>query len=234
MVRIYVCMVYDRPMIRRNLFQFLFLLVIISCSLVLNGEVVDEAMEKREKRLQQSKVGDWVEYCNVMRMDTALLGNQTITNIVRTAVIQKDAVSVTLKTVKVDSGEAMGEEKVIFGKPRKKEDPNRQLPQEALGYEYLTVGGQDLDCEWTEDEYSSKLATGDSILYTAKIWTCDDIPVEGIVKEFIVIKPDPAQQDERAIRGAKTAVAGSTTTKMMLRFGRASDSPKVEDSSSKP
>jgi hypothetical protein len=192
-------------------------------SVTFAGQMVDQALEKREERLKNSKVGDWVEYDQTVGLDAF---RTNIVNRIRVTVTQKDETSVTLKTVVAKTKEVLGEEKVVFGQPRQAKDPNKALPQEAMGWEQILVGEQDFQCQWTENEYHSRLKTGNTaIFYTEKIWTCDDVPVEGIVKSVIEIKPDdPAYTGGGESKDVK--VAGSVTTRILTGFGHAEEPAK--------
>lgn len=133
-----------------------------------------------ENPLKNAKVGDWVELAN--RTETM---GQTMTMQMKQSVVAKDETSVTLRTEVTMGGMKMpGQDvKVPFNQPY---EPYKQNLTDAKvtslgeGDETITVGGKSYKCHWSKVKVTA--AQPQPIEMTAKVWTCKDVPVHGMVR----------------------------------------------------
>lgn len=133
-----------------------------------------------ENPLKNAKVGEWIEYT----MRTEAMG-QKMEMQMKQSVAAKDATSVTLRVETTMMGQKMpGQDvKVPLDKPY---EPYTQgltgatVTQLGEGNETITVGGKSYACHWTKVKVVA--TQPQAAENTAKVWTCKDVPVNGLVR----------------------------------------------------
>ena len=204
----------------------LFLCLVFAPSLP--AYIVSEGEKEREEALQQSQIGDWVEY--ELAIQSKIPGAKAleepfnkVKNHRRVTVMKKDAKSVTLKIELISEKETQTkEEVVVFGQP-KKDDSSKQGLQEAEGWGPLRVGNADYECHWTEEAFTTKVAGNQRVQIMQKVWSSKDVPLDGVVKRTFTSNSETTQSGSTTMLGSTT-----TTTDLLVASGRAQAEPRSE------
>jgi hypothetical protein len=134
----------------------------------------------KENPFKNAKAGDWIEYT----MSTDAMG-QKMEMQVKQTVVAKDDTSVTLRMETTMMGQTMpgNDMKIPLDQPW---NPLSQRLSDAKvttlgeGNETVTVGGKSYACHWVQ----AKIVTTkpQATEGTLKVWTCKDVPVNGMVR----------------------------------------------------
>ncbi len=139
-----------------------------------------EAAKTTDNPLKKAQVGEFINF----KMTTESMGTKTDMQMKQT-VVEKDEVSVTLRTETTAMGMKMPPQdvKIMLNQPY---EPYKQGLTDAVvtpigeGNETLTVGGKSYACHWAKVKVVvSKPSEIESV---TTVWTCPEVPVNGMVK----------------------------------------------------
>lgn len=142
---------------------------------------IDEATPKvAGNPLKNAQVGEYINY----KMTSESMGAKTDVEMKQT-VIAKDDVSVTLKTETTAMGMKMPaqETKIMLDRPY---EPYKAGLTDAVvtplgeGEETITVGDKSYACHWAKVKVTT--ATPTAMESVSTVWSCPDVPVNGMVK----------------------------------------------------
>ena len=130
--------------------------------------------------LKNAKVGEYVDF----KMTTDTAGTKMEMQMKQT-VIAKDDVSVTLRTETTVGKQKMPPQdtKIMLNQPY---EPYKAGLTDAVitplgeGNENITVGGKPYACHWAKVKVVAAKPT--AVTSTTTVWSCKDVPVNGMVK----------------------------------------------------
>jgi hypothetical protein len=138
------------------------------------------ARAAEENPLKNANVGDWIEFV----MSTEAMG-QKMEMQMKQSVTAKDATFVTLRMETTMLGQQMPGQDVKIPLDTPYEPYTQGLADAKVtvlgeGNETLSVGGKSYACHWTKVKVvATKPQAAEN---TAKVWTCKDVPVNGLVR----------------------------------------------------
>lgn len=152
-------------------------LALCVCWVASRAESGDTAAENPFKK---ANVGDFVAYA----LD-ADMGAMKMKGTVKQTVTAKDekTATVAVETEMAGMPAQKNEVKIELDKPHDQVPPGAERKTLKEGDETIWVGGKEYKCHWVETETTMKMpnnmGTG---LTKAKVWTCQDVPLGGLVK----------------------------------------------------
>lgn len=179
-----------------------------TCAVVALGTLVLPLLTwAADNPYKNAKVGEWVE--TLMISETMGRKSEMKT---KQAVVAKDDVSVTLRTVVTMMGKEMPpqETKIMLNKsfnPYTQGDTNAKVTTLGEGDETITVDGKSYKCHWTKVKVvATKPASMES---TFKVWSSKDVPLAGTVK-----------MESETVMTMKEATMNTKMTMKLTGFGK--------------
>lgn len=131
---------------------------------------------------KKAKVGDWVKHktaTQTMGTNMSVLMTQKVT--------AKDDKGITIETVMEANGKKMAPQSATFTwdqlekkKGNAWQAPGAKIEKIKEGDETITVGGKSYKCHWVESKVTVEKPVQSSGM--VKVWTCPDVPINGMVK----------------------------------------------------